>query len=167
MEPAFLRNYSKVIGGGIFSVDIFKRRQFKGINLIQLNCFYETCIGNSSVTITFSARPFNFATGFNNVSSFQIGFNVVADRWTISSWNRRGRRILSVDAATPSPATATSASLEAGCCFFGAEQRRSSDGPIGYRRRRRNPWRSSRWRRLAVSMEADARSTDARASVAQ
>ena len=100
-------------------------------------------------------------------SNLQIGPDVVADRGPISCGDRCRRRLLPVDVAAPPPAAAAPAPLEARCRLVGVEQRRPGNRPIGHRGRRRHPRRPARWRRLAVSMEADARPADAGASVAE
>lgn len=100
-------------------------------------------------------------------SNFQIGVDVVADRGPIPGRDRCRRCFLPVDVAAPPPTAAAPAPLEAGCRLVGVEQRRPGHRPIGHRGRRRHPRRPARWRRLAVSMEADARPADAGASVAE
>lgn len=84
---------------------------------------------------------------------------------------RHRRSVLSVDAAaSPSAATAAaSASLSSGRrSLVRPQQRRAGRRPIaGHRRCRRHPRRFTRRRRLAVSMEAGARSADTRASLAE
>lgn len=112
-------------------------------------------------------RCFDTMFELHRIFRFQIGPDVVVDSGPISGRNWRRWRVLSVDVATPSPTTATPTSLAAGSRFVDLEQRRSGHRPIGYRRCRRHPRRSTRWRRLAVSMEADARPADAGTSVAE
>lgn len=84
---------------------------------------------------------------------------------------RHRRSVLSIDAAaSPSAATAAaSASFAAGRRgLLRPQQRRAGRRPIaGHRRRRWHPRRFTRRCRLAVSMEASARPTDARASLAK
>lgn len=91
------------------------------------------------------------------------------DSESISSRHRRA--VLPVDAAaSPSAATAAaSASFAAGRrSLVRPQQRRAGRWPIaGHRRRRWHPRRSTRRRRLAVSMEAGARPADARASLTE
>ena len=118
----------------------------------------------------FQSIPFKFQPRLkklHRILHFQTGPDVVVDSGPISGRDRRWRCVLPVDVATPSPATATSASLAAGGRVVGVEQRGSSHRPIGHRRCRRHPRCATRWRRLAVSMEADARPADAGASVAE
>jgi len=84
---------------------------------------------------------------------------------------RHRRPVLSIDAAASPSATtaAASASFAAGRRgLLRPQQRCASRRPIAWHRRRRwHPRRFTRRCRLAVSMEASARPTDARASLAK